>query len=59
MKGVIVYYFGDDKNSTRTITKILSIKVSEDKDDIKNIPGFGIAPMTILLLIRLIVKIKL
>lgn len=45
VKGVIVYYFGDDKNSVETITKILPIKVSKDKDDIKNIPGFEIMPI--------------
>ncbi len=33
VKGVIVYYFGDDKNTVETITKMLPIKVSNKKID--------------------------
>ena len=43
VKGVIVYYFGDDKSFAETVTKILAIKINENKDNIiKSTPGLGI-----------------
>ena len=53
VKGVIVYYFGGDKDSVKTITKMLPIKVGDNKEDIKDIqkaPGFEIFVSTIILL---------
>lgn len=61
VKGIIIYYFDNDKSSAETITKMLPIKVSGNKDDIKNVrhtPGFEALSAIFLLVLTVLSKNK-